>query len=60
MGRYKILKLYIANVRLGKLKITLISGHDSEFVSYHLKNEDHCLKFWWNLTFQKTSPEFLM
>ena len=41
---HKIRKLYIASVRLGKLKTTLISGHDSEFISHHLKNEDHCLK----------------
>lgn len=29
--------VYIASVRLGKLKITLINGHDNEFISYHLK-----------------------
>lgn len=37
--------VYIASVRLGKFKTTLISGHDNEFISYHLKKEDHRLKF---------------
>lgn len=29
--------VYIANVRRGKFKTILISGHENEFISYHLK-----------------------